>query len=607
MTMSPSVHIATPSGFQEDLVPLIAFGGIWGEVRLDTPVSMRLRDRSSSISDVPAPPHAFLTIAADGELHNREDLLQALGISGPASKILSDRDLILASYEKWGSKCTRYLLGEYAFAIWDQRRQRLFLCRDHVGLRPLFYWRDRARLVFASDLRAILNTAGVPRQLNQRKLASMSQVGGQHFYSEDTFHQGVTSLAGASWLEADRAGVRIEKYWEPEISSTLVPRRPADAFEALRELLFQAVRCRMPEGKRTGALLSGGLDSSTLVSIAARSLAESGDSLTTLSSVLADPASTRLRDEREFIDEFRSWPNINLEYISVPGRGPFDTIDDTSLFELSPLNSSRSFLYGAFHEAAQARGIDVLLDGEGGEYGPTCWGHGYYAELALGLRWSTLARELALSRPMDGASAPRILGRDLARLLRDPFIPAKPSMLLAGEFARQSTVPKLRRRNWPDQRRCQLESLKLWMRKHACWGAQPAGPGVRFSRPMRDKRVLEFCISAPGNLKVRDGYSRYLVRGAMEGVLPKKIQWRTDKIAFSPDYYPRFNAQLPKAREFIAAIRHNDPVREVVDVESLSRLLTPVPGLKQSDGALSTVPSTIYLICFLRQFAAYRA
>jgi asparagine synthase (glutamine-hydrolysing) len=120
-----------------------------------------------------------------------------------------------------------------------------------------------------------------------------------------------------------------------------------------------------------------------------------------------------------------------------------------------------------------------------------------------------------------------------------------------------------------------------------------------------DKDLLEFCIAAPGSMKIHGGYSRYMVRRSLDGVLPKKIQWRTTKAPFAPDYFIRYNAQLPKAVEFVESIRANDPVRAVVDVPELKRLLRPVDPVQGSFDALA-LPVSCYLICFLRQFAEFR-
>ena len=363
--------------------------------------------------------HPFLTLVADAQLHNRDDLIQSLGL--PPAAPYSDGELILASYAKWRDGCPAVLLGEFAFAVWDSQNEELFLCRDHMGFRPLFYWQGGARFVFASDPRSILQVPGVQRALNRRKLAAMAVSGGQHLYPQETFHEGILSVPCATWLRVDRHGVRQTRYWEPEVRANLVPGRPEEAFEALRDLLFRAVKCRMSGGGRVAALLSGGLDSSTVVSIAARCLGGGNRSLTALSAVLPEEMRTRVTDEREFIDEYRLSPHVEIQYLTAAGSGPFDLIEDSSRFAITPLRTSRHFLYEAFDRAAASMGCHVVLEGDGGEMGPTYWGDGYYLELLARLRWITLAVEMAKSWGIEGVSPLRALHADLVSILPGPY------------------------------------------------------------------------------------------------------------------------------------------------------------------------------------------
>ena len=121
-----------------------------------------------------------------------------------------------------------------------------------------------------------------------------------------------------------------------------------------------------------------------------------------------------------------------------------------------------------------------------------------------------------------------------------------------------------------------------------------------------DRRLLEFCLALPPNLKVRNGYHRYPARRVLDGVLPPSIQWRTTKTLFSPDYNLRYNAQLHMAQDFVASIGRKDPVRSIVDLDELTRIMKPVNPLKYDADALGLIPSTLYMVCFLRQFSEFR-
>jgi asparagine synthase (glutamine-hydrolysing) len=543
---------------------------------------------------------SHLSITANAEIHNRADLISGLGSDLEHAR---DSDLLLSAYAKWGDQCAARLLGDFAFAIWDDRLKRLFCCRDHLAARPFFYWHKSSRFIFGSDPASILKAPGVAREFNRTKLAAMSASGGKNFRDEETFYSGILSLPGGSCMTVDRHGIRKWAYWDPENSPVSAPTRDNEVFEGLRELIFASVRARLRGRSTAGAFLSGGLDSSAVVAIAARCLEKDNRPLITLSSVMPDPSPPGLTDEREYIDEFRSWPNVRREYVTAPGRGPFDHIEDLSYFERAFTWSSRHYLYNAFQETAAARGLDVLMDGVGGELGPSCWGQDYHLELAASLRWTTLARELAGRRAVRGTHPIRTL----ASQARNSLLPNRsfqPLHFFTPALIRECDAPHQGKRHWPNQRGSQAAMLRLFLQRHA--NVQPESPPAPYCYPLLDKRIVEFCIAAPSRLKVRDGYDRYLIRGALDGILPRKIQWRTTKKPFAPDYYVRFNAQLPKAREFVAAIGARDPVRSIIDVDLLAKLLVPVDPVKGKWEALVSVPGTIYLIAFLRQFAEFR-
>lgn len=543
-------------------------------------------------------------IAADVELHNRADLLSRIS-SNDLPSPCSDAILILTAYEKWGESCPEFLLGEFSFAIWDARRERLFCCRDHMGTRPFFYWTNGSRFAFSSDPLCLFSLPGVGRELNRAKLAAWATAGlADESHREETFYQGISSLPSATSLTYEDGRIRKRGYWTPEEATVRVPPGEEDAFDALRELLFEAVECRLRGKTGVAAFLSGGLDSSALVGIAARCLEKSNRGIVALAAVLPEGSKPQFSDEREFIDAFRAWPNITIEYVAPEDGGPFDGIEDASYFEAG-LRYSRQYLLDAMQDTAIRGGADVILVGVGGEAGATAWGHGYYLELASRLNWYRLARELRRLRATQHISPVRKLAEEVRSFL-SPHPPFEPVILLAPDFLRamEQDAPG-GGSHWPDHRRQQLGQIRANMNVHAFRRGTPVRH-VPTTLPFLDKRVLEFCLAAPGNLKVRDGYRRYLIRRALDGVLPEKIQWRTTKGAFSPDYPKRYKAQLGKARDFVAAIRRNDPVRSIVDVHRLRHLLDQPDMPPGRTTALAHIPFTIYLICFLRQFAEFR-
>jgi asparagine synthase (glutamine-hydrolysing) len=550
--------------------------------------------------DFSDPAGPALEISADVQLHNRSDLLRALGLQSG----LNDCQLILEAYAKWGEECPNFLLGEFAFAIRDERRKTLFCCRDHIGFRAFLYWHKGTRFVFAGDIEPILAFPGVPREVNRQKLAALAVPTGHHVRHEETFHSGIFSLPPGMSMTVDRSGIRKRRYWEPKPAGVRVPKRPEEAIEALRDLLFTAVGCRLDRDYPVASLLSGGLDSSSIVAIAARCLEKQNRELIAISAVLPEESRARFADERDYIDEFRSWPNINIEYVTARGRGPFDSLSDPSRFIAFPLRSSRFYLNEECEKTALAGGARKLLWGFGGEFGVSSWSERYYLELAIRGHWRTLFRELKRCRASRSPSPARMLARQALNIL-SPVRGWRPAVLLASDFRRQSKArPALKGRS-PYLRRHQVSEIRFWLSKHAMERGQSISL-IPPCSPLLDKRILEFCLAMPESMDVGDGYPRYRIRAALDGILPPRIQWRTTKAPYSPDYFARYNAQLGMAREFVQAIRPNDPVRTVVDVEGLGKLLVPVDPAVGPTAARDEIPVTLYLINFLRQFAEFR-
>jgi asparagine synthetase B (glutamine-hydrolysing) len=246
------------------------------------------------------------------------------------------------------------------------------------------------------------------------------------------------------------------------------------------------------------------------------------------------------------------------------------------------------------------------LTGHAGEFGVTANGNGYLLELLAGLHLSAAAKMLKQLKARTGASPFRVMARELVNGVF-PYRREWPTVYLAPAFRSECEARRMNvSRAWPDHRRNQQTDLAMWLRRHANVDHHRPGVALRYSSPFSDKSLLEFCLAAPGHMKIRDGYPRYMVRRALEGVLPERIRWRTSKGVASPDYTVRYAAQIRQAWEFVAAIGPNDPVRSVIDVDRLGRVVALRDPPSNMRVRMHRVPNTIYLICFLRQFAEFR-
>ncbi|MEP7356295.1 MAG: asparagine synthase-related protein, partial [Anaerolineales bacterium] len=204
-----------------------------------------------------------LAITADARIDNRDELFGLLGL---ADHSLADSALILAAYAKWGERCPEHLLGDFAFAIWDAGKQALFCARDHLGNRPLFYHQAPGFAAIASEIKALLVLPQVPRRLNERRIAEYLAT--LHDDTAITFYQDIHRLPPAHSLTLSRAGAKLERYWALDPARALPPASDEAYADGFRELFTEAVRCRLRSAYPVGAMLSGGLDSSSIVCVA---------------------------------------------------------------------------------------------------------------------------------------------------------------------------------------------------------------------------------------------------------------------------------------------------------------------------------------------------
>lgn len=211
-------------------------------------------------------------IVFNGEIYNFQELRRELEQRGHVFCTQSDTEVILHGFEEWGADCVGKLNGIFAFAIWDQGARTLFLARDHLGVKPLYYWTDEECLIFASEIKAILAHPRVTRRLNLSGLRTYLTFG--HSIAPDTIFQGIAKLLPGHWLQCQSGlKVRLAQYWDISGSE---PMAEVDGLwpEKIRSLLDEVVGMQLMADVPLGAFLSGGLDSSAIVALMAQRLTE---------------------------------------------------------------------------------------------------------------------------------------------------------------------------------------------------------------------------------------------------------------------------------------------------------------------------------------------
>lgn len=568
-----------------------------------------------------------LAITAVARLDNRRDLLDMLGITINASK-LPDSLIILQAYKKWGENCPARLLGDFAFAIADVKKRMLFLATDHLGRTPLYYYQAGRYFLFSTEIKGILACPEVSIRLDLKKIAMLSMPLMMIQDKENTFFSDVRKMPAACVMTITERGMTQRAYWRPSVPAPLHFKKEEDFVEAFQAVFAGAVRARIRSAFPVAALFSGGLDSSAVTAMAARILKEENKRLYTFSAVLPEKYRGTGNDEREYIDILKNYENIDLHYITDEQRGPFDDLDRLIWSGESPNYTSRHYQYTAFALQAKKTGCRMILDGGGGEFGPSFHGDGIMAEWFLHGNWLTLVRELHARSVVEGRSLWGLIKGEVIKPFVPPFVarkrprfdlqqslqttPIRKSFVtkyLGEDIFKQLTDVNLKVWPGPDHRKNQLRPLGLFM--GASGGNGYVGyENVAYQYPFFDRRLLEFCLAAPSQFKIRNGYKRNLVRLGMKGILPDKLRLRTSKDPFGPDFHDRYNRQRPEIIKMLSQIKPGDPIREIVDVEKLMdmaqyQMQTNRCNTPMEFAAMHSVPQGIYLITFLKQFESY--
>ena len=284
------------------------------------------------------------TILYNGELYNTQELRGALTGAGHTFRTHADTEVLLHAYMEWGEDCLARLNGIFAFAVWEHRRERLFLARDRIGVKPLFYHLSPERLVFASELGAVLAHPEVPHEIGIEGISQLLLFGPGRTPGCGVF-EGMKELRPAHCAVYTREGGWEEHcYWQ--LTAQAHPDNFEQTAEHVRYLLCDAIERQLGSDVPVGTFLSGGLDSSLISSVASRYFAKEGRTLPTFS--------VDYRDNDKYFKASRFQPNSDPAYI----RQMTDYLQSDHHWTLVDTPE----LVAALYDAAQARGLPGMAD-----------------------------------------------------------------------------------------------------------------------------------------------------------------------------------------------------------------------------------------------------
>lgn len=470
-------------------------------------------------------------ITYNGEIYNFLELRTELESFGCRFRSDTDTEVVLAAYAQWGEACQLRFNGVWAFAIWDSLERRLFLSRDRFGVRPLHYRRTPTSFSFASEMKAFLAVddfaADLDPAVTARAIIDFGAIEG----TEDCLFQGVRRLCGGHSLTVEASGrISITRWWNTALHVRRLAGSEDDLTAQFRDLFFDACRIRMRSDVPLATALSGGLDSSAVHAVIAA-----------LGRQASTGAERRAPDwQTAFIAGFGNSPYDERSYAEamVGKAGTIARIREMQASEAAEICDRVFFdtediydiLTGPWliYREMRRNGFAVSLDGHGGDELLAGYHHYYHAALA--------SRE----PPLDAAelrgtvetmTVPALHGRPAL-----PPLPDKRTVLTveAAKAAYPNAAAPEELAGWDMMTRMMYGDFHTRVLPSILRNFDRASMahGVEIRAPFMDWRLVCFCFGLPIRAKIRDGYSKAILRRAIGDLLPDEVRTRKSKMGF---------------------------------------------------------------------------
>lgn len=505
--------------------------------------SLGLGHRRLSIIDLSSDGHqpmsAFgedLVITYNGEIYNYIELRAELINYGYSFQSKTDTEVILAAFHKWGDACVKYFNGMWSFVIYDKRSRSLFASRDRFGVKPFYYHVSADGLIIGSEIRQILphikSISANNDNLFDFLLTSVTD------NLDTTFFSDIVKLPAGCNLtyKLDDHSARICRYYELKRDFSLSSIRPAEAIDLYAERLLASISLRLRADVPVGTCLSGGLDSSTVASLAAPLYtASSGKQFSAITAVSEQESNNEAAFAQQVVN------NSNLEWLQVqPTYNDFvDTLPSVVRTQEEPFGSTSLTMQYFVMKKARESGIPVLLDGQGGD--ETLLGYPkYYGSYLFGsLRREGVSAFLRAIRSSGQNNAKMSLTNALYFLVGGMVAPARYLVYLS-RHRYLNKFPAFPH-HLADFSRCSLDEFELQKLEITSTNLpvllryedkNSMAHSIETRLPFLDYRLVETALSLPGDLKIRDGWSKWILRKVMDGKMPDDITWRKNKFGF---------------------------------------------------------------------------
>ena len=483
------------------------------------------------------------TIIHNGEIYNYIELKEDLQKKGYSFHSKTDTEVITAAYDCWQDECVDHFDGMFAFVIWDSTEKQLFAARDRFGEKPFFYHFDGKQLLFASEMKALW-AAGIERIPNQKMLFNFITIGYTDNPAEpgETFFENIHKLPAASVLKYDLKENKLilEKYWDIDPEEQQKKITDTEALEQFNHLLTTSIKRRLRSDVTIGTSLSGGLDSSSIVAM----VASFGNS-SLAAFTAAFPGFEK--DETVFSKQVSDKFGLQQSITNITADEMMKDWEKLCYHQEEPFGSASIYAQYKVYELAKQHNVKVLLDGQGAD--ETLAGyHKYYKWY-----WQELFRNRKLfrSKELKAAKEMNIAEKFGFKNVIAAYFPGFATVTLENQYLLKAirhedltkdfvklqskeayyTTPDHFTLNGVLHFNTCTHGLEELLR-YADRNSMAHGREVRL--PFLSHELVEFIFSLPANFKIRNGWTKWILRETMKAKLPETISWRRDKVGFEP-------------------------------------------------------------------------
>lgn len=510
------------------------------------------------------------TIVYNGEIYNYLELKADLQKKGYVFTTASDTEVLLAMWHCYNDDCLQYLDGMFAFAIWDDEYKELYIARDRFGEKPLYYFFDGKQFLFASEMKALW-AAGVEKQINNTSLLNYLAAGfvSDPNNAEATFFNNIKKLPAAHALNYSLAenDVFIYDYWQLETKAASFVFSEDKAKEILFEKLSNSIKNRLRSDVTVGTSLSGGLDSSTIVALIQQEQ-NSAKELNTFSAVFPGFGN----DESEYIQLVNRQFNLKNYTVSPNSENFVQDFEKLLYHQEEPFQSASIYAQYKVYELAKQHQVTVLLDGQGADEilgGYTKYYHWYWQQLVRGFKFNKLNDEQVATtkngnsinwniQNYAAAFLPRLAANKLQNQLKHTVYN---NSVLSKDFVHaycneasfeKPIIKSLNDILYYNTFKNGLEDLLRYADRNSMAHSRE----VRL--PFLNHELVEFIFSLPADFKIKNGFTKHILRTTMQGFLPNDIVWRKDKVGFEPPQqqwmqHQQIQEQLAEAKQKLVA------------------------------------------------------